>query len=72
MEKLKIEAEVELKKSRLRPLPIPGGPVRKVQTLEIPSFHTLTNIRIKWIDTERGLRVMPFQISWDPSLGHRI
>ena len=51
MEKLKIEAEVELKKSRLRPLPIPGGPARKVQTLEIPSFHTLTNIRIKWIAT---------------------
>ena len=49
MEKLKIEAEVELKKSRPRPLHIPGGPKRRVQILGVPSFHTLTNIRIRWI-----------------------
>ena len=45
----KIEAKVELKKSRPRPLHIPGGPKRKVQILGVPSFHTLTNIRIRWI-----------------------
>ena len=50
MKKFKIEAEVELKKKlRPRPLHIPGGPKRKVQILGIPSFHTLTNIRIRWI-----------------------
>ena len=46
-EKSKIEAEVELKKSRPRPLHTPGGPKKKVQTLEMPSFHTLTNIQIR-------------------------
>ena len=45
----KNEAEVELKKLRLRPLHIPGGPKRKVQILGVPSFHTLTNTRIRWI-----------------------
>ena len=54
----KMEKEVELKKLRLkwnskksrpRPLHIPGGPKRKVQILGVPSFHTLTNIRIRWI-----------------------
>ena len=45
----KIEAEVKLKKLRPRPLHIPGGPKRKVQILGVPSFHTLTNIRIRWI-----------------------
>ena len=45
----KIEAEVELKKLRRRPLQIPGGPKRKVKILGVPSFHTLTNIRIRWI-----------------------
>ena len=45
----KIEAEVELKKMRPRPLHIPGGPKRKFQILGVPSFHTLTNIRIRWI-----------------------
>ena len=44
----KIEAEKELKKSRPRPLHIPGGP-KKSQILGVPSFHTLTNIRIRWI-----------------------
>ena len=53
-----MEKEVELKKlrpkwnskkSRSRPLHIPGGPKRKVQILGVPSFHTLTNIRIRWI-----------------------
>ena len=37
------------KKSRPRPLHIPGGPKRKVQILGVSSFHTLTNIRIIWI-----------------------
>ena len=37
------------KKSRPRPLRIPGGPKRKVRILGVPSFHTLTNIRIRWI-----------------------
>ena len=56
-----MEKEVELKKilrpkwnskrSRRRPLHILGGPKRKVQILGVPSFHTLTNIRIRWIAT---------------------
>ena len=45
----KIEAEVELKKSRPRPFHIPGDPKRKVQILRVLSFHTLTNIQIRWI-----------------------
>ena len=49
MENLTIEAEVELKKLRLRPLHTLGGPERTVQILEAPSFHTLTNIRKRWI-----------------------
>ena len=45
----KIEAEVEQKKLRPRPLHIPGGPKRRVQILGVPSFHTLTNIQKRWI-----------------------
>ena len=51
MEKLKIEAKVELKKIEADSTPHPGGPKRKVQILGVPSFHTLTNIRIRWIAT---------------------
>ena len=55
---MEMEKEVQLKKLRPkwnskklrpRPLHIPGGPKRKVQILGVPSFHTLTNIRIRWI-----------------------
>ena len=55
---MEMEKEVALKKLRpkwnskkLRPRPfhIPEGPKRKVQILGVPSFHTLTNIRIRWI-----------------------
>ena len=51
MEKLKIEAEVELKKIEAETTSIPGGPKRNVQILGVPSFHTLTNIGIRWIAT---------------------
>ena len=49
MEKLKIEAEVELKKIEAGTTSHPWGPKEKVQILGVPSFHTLTNIRIRWI-----------------------
>ena len=51
-----MEKEVELKKlrpkwnskrSRPRPLHIPGGPKRKVQILGVPSSHTSTSIQIR-------------------------
>ena len=45
----KLRPKWNSKKSRPRPLHIPGGPKRKVQILGVPSFHTLTNIRIRWI-----------------------
>ena len=45
----KLRLKWNSKKSRPRPLHIPGGPKRKVQILGVPSFHTLTNIRIRWI-----------------------
>ena len=45
----KIEAEVELKKIEAETTSHPWGPKRKVQILGVPSFHTLTNIRIRWI-----------------------
>ena len=45
----KLRPKWNSKKSRPRPLRIPGGPKRKVQILGVPSFHTLTNIRIRWI-----------------------
>ena len=46
IEKLKIEAKVELKKIEAETTSHPWG-----QILEIPSFDTLTNIRIRWIAT---------------------
>ena len=76
-----MEKEVELKqlrpkwnskRSRPRPLHIPGGLKRKVQILGVPSFHTLTNIWIRWIATYRGSKVMPFQINGTRLCGHRI
>ena len=70
MEKLKIEARVELKKSRPIPLHIPGGPKRKVHFLGVPSFHTLTNMRIRWIAISLGSKVMPFQINGTRLCGH--
>ena len=45
----KLRPKWNSKKMRQRPLHIPGGPKRKVQILGVPSFHTLTNIRIRWI-----------------------
>ena len=45
----KLRPKWNSKKSRPRPLHIPGGLKRKVQILGVPSFHTLTNIRIRWI-----------------------
>ena len=45
----KLRPKWNSKKLRPRPLHIPGGPKRKVQILGVPSFHTLTNIRIRWI-----------------------
>ena len=45
----KLRPKWNSKKSRPRPLRIPGGPKRKVRILGVPSFHTLTNIRIRWI-----------------------
>ena len=51
IKKLRIEAEVELKKIEAKTMSHPWGPKRKVQTLGVPSFHTLTNIRIRWIAT---------------------
>ena len=45
----KLRSKWNSKKSRPRPLHIPGGPKRKVQILGVPSFHTLTNIQIRWI-----------------------
>ena len=45
----KLRPKWNSKKSRPSPLHIPGGPKRKVQILGVPSFHTLRNIRIRWI-----------------------
>ena len=45
----KLRPKWNSKKSRPRPLHIPGGPKRKVQILGVSSFHTLTNIQIRWI-----------------------
>ena len=45
----KLRPKWNSKKLRPRPLHIPGGPKRRVQILGVPSFHTLTNIRIRWI-----------------------
>ena len=45
----KLRPKWNSKKWRPRPLHIPGGPKRKVQILGVPSFHTLMNIRIRWI-----------------------
>ena len=45
----KLRPKWNSKKSRPRPLHIHGDPKRKVQILGVPSFHTLTNIRIRWI-----------------------
>ena len=48
-----LEREVRLAQSEYEreksPIHFPGGPKRKVQILGVPSFHTLTNIRIRWI-----------------------
>ena len=49
--KKNIEAEVELKKIEAETTSHTWGPKRKVQILGVPSFHTLTNIRIRWIAT---------------------
>ena len=45
----KIEAKVELKKIEAETTSHPWGPKEKIQILGVPSFHTLTNIRIRWI-----------------------
>ena len=60
LEKMKIEAarknkememekEVQLKKFEAETTSHPWGPKEKVQILGVSSFHTLTNIRIRWI-----------------------